>query len=153
MFERLFPRQLDNNYRGHWLGKWLFVGVVLARLAIGVNSTINTRFVAMSADGIPLDKYSPAAADAVVALFGISGFFLLLLSLLGLVVALRYRAMIPFIYLLLLIDQVGRRVLLQIHPIAKSGVATANLGLGFVLLILGASAIGLVLSLWPQRER
>jgi hypothetical protein len=150
MFDRILPEQIDNAYRGHWLGKWLFVGVILARLAIGLNSTINTRFVAMSADGIPLDKYGSDAADAVVALFAISGFSFLLSSLLGVVVFLRYRAMIPLLYLFLLLDQVGRRVLLLIHPIAKSGVPSANLGLGFVLLIFGATILGFALSVWPS---
>src|SRR4051795_7623831 len=111
MLALLFPKEFDNTYRGHPLGRWLFLFVVLARLAIGINSTINTRFVAMSADGIPLDRYGAAAADTVTALFGISGFFLLLLSLVGLFVFFRYRAMIPFMFLILLVDQVARRLI------------------------------------------
>ena len=150
MLALLFPREFDNTYRGQWVGRWLFIFVVLARLAIGINSTVNTRFVAMSADGIPLDRYGAAAADTVTTLFGISGSFLVLLSLMGLLVFFRYRAMIPFMFLLLLVDQLARRVILLLHPIAKSGVATANLGLGFVLLILGATIVGLLLSLWPS---
>lgn len=152
ILKRLLPQQLDNRYTGHWLGKWLFLIVVLARLAIGMNSTVNTRFVAMSADGIPLDKYAPAAAETVTALFGISGFFLLLLSLFGLLAFFRYRAMIPLLFLLLLVDQLARMIILHIHPIERSGVATANLGLGFGLLILLATLVGLGLSLWPQRQ-
>lgn len=153
MFERIFPRQIDNTYRGHWLGKWLFVGVVLARLAIGINSTFNARFVAMSADGIPLDTYGNAAADTVVAIFALSGFLFLLSSLLGIVVFLRYRAMLPLFYLFLLTDQLGRRVLLLAHPIARSHAATTNVGFGFVLVILGATILGFVLSVWPSARK
>jgi len=152
MLELLFPRTFDNSYRGQWLGRWLFLFVVLARLAIGINSTVNTRFVAVSADGIPLDRYGAAAADTVTALFAISGFFLLLLSSWGLLVFFRYRAMIPLMFVLLLLDQLARRVILFVHPIAKSGIATANLGLAFVLLVFGATVIGLLLCLWPTKK-
>jgi hypothetical protein len=34
---RIFPKQLDNNYRGHALAIWLLVPVVLMKLIIGVN--------------------------------------------------------------------------------------------------------------------
>ena len=152
MLDRIFPKTFDNTCRGHWLAKWLFLGVVLARLAMGINSTVNTRLVAVTADGIPLDKYDPAAANTVVALFGISGFLLLLLALVGILVFVRYRAMIPFMFFLLLVDQLGRRVLLYLHPIAKSGVATADLGFAFVLTILAATIIGFGLSLVRSRH-
>src|SRR5690349_8347545 len=122
MLDRIFPKQFDNIFRGHWLGLWLLAPVLLARLAIGVNSTLNTRTVAESADGIPLDTFSAAAANTVVSLFALSGFSFILLSLLGILVMLRYRAMIPLMYLLLLIQQLGNRGLLLLHPIARSGV-------------------------------
>ena len=107
MLARIFPNQFDNTYRGHWLGLWLLAPVLLARLAIGLNSTLNTRTVAESADGIPLDTFGAAAANTVVSLFALSGFSFILLSLLGILVILRYRAMIPLMYLLLLIQQLG----------------------------------------------
>jgi hypothetical protein len=147
MLDRIFPRQFDNNYRGHWLAIWLFVPLVVARLAMGTNSIINTRMVATTADGIPLDSYGAAGAEAVIALFALSGFFLLLLALQGLVALIRYRAMIPFMYLLLLIQQVGNRALILAHPVAKSGVPSAKLGSAFVLAILAITIAGFVLSL------
>jgi hypothetical protein len=153
VLKRLFPKTLDNNYRGHWLGYWAFVIVVLSRLAIGINATVNTRFVAASADGIPLARYPTAAGDTITALFGITGFFLLLLSVFGVLVFIRYRAMIPLIFLVLLLDQVGRRVLLYFHPIIHSGVATANLGLTFVLFIFVLTIVGLALSLFPDKRQ
>ena len=55
-------------------------------------------------------------------------------------------------FFLLLVDQLGRRVLLYLHPIAKSGVATADLGFAFVLTILAATIIGIGLSLVRGRH-
>ncbi|MDE2134692.1 MAG: hypothetical protein KGM97_06700 [Alphaproteobacteria bacterium] len=147
MFNRIFPKQFDNTYRGHWLAIWLFVPVVLMELAMGANSIINTRTVAMSADGIPLDRYGAGGADAVIALFAIAGLFRVLLALQGIVVLIRYRAMIPFMYLLLLIVQLGSKALVLVHPIVRSGVSTAQLGSAFILAILAMTVIGVVLSL------
>src|SRR5665213_1845750 len=102
MLTRIFPKQIDNAYRGHWLAIWLMVPIVLLRLVIGFNSMVFARMVATSADGIPLDSFGTAGAEALIALLGL---YLLLFALLGVVVLIRYRAMIPFMYLLLLIQQ------------------------------------------------
>lgn len=147
MFNRIFPRQFDNNYRGHWLAIWLFAPVVLARLAMAANSIINTRYVASAADGIPVDSYTAGGAAAVVALFAIGGLSQLLFGLQGLMALIRYRAMIPFMYLLFLITQVGGRVLALMHPVARSGVPTAQLGLAFVIAFTAMTIVGFVLSL------
>ena len=66
MLNRLLPRQVDNTYRGYKLALWLFALVVLVKVAMSVNSIFNGHTVASSADGIPLDTFTPAGAQAVV---------------------------------------------------------------------------------------
>jgi hypothetical protein len=144
MLGRLFPKQIDNTYRGHWLGMWLFVPIVLLELVIGTNSIINTRSVAMGADGIPLDSFSDAAAREVVIEFAILGLWRLLFALLGIAALIRYRAMIPLVYLLLLIQQIGGRAILMTHP---TGAGTTQAGSIVVLVLLGLTLAGFVLSL------
>ena len=73
MLRRIFPRQFDNTYRGHWLAVWILVTVVLLELVIGANSIVNTRSVAMGADGIPLDRFGAEAATTVISLFALLG--------------------------------------------------------------------------------
>jgi hypothetical protein len=147
MLNRIFPKLVDNTYRGHRLAIWLFALVVLMELSMGTNSIVNTRMVAMSADGIPLDQYGAGGADAVIAIFAIAGLFRVLLALQGVLVLLRYRAMIPLMYLVLLVLHLGSKALLLLHPIAKSGVATAQLGSAFILAFLAMLLIGFVLSI------
>ena len=153
MFNRIFPKQFDNDYRGHRFGFWLFIPVVLMELSMGANSLFNTRTVVMLADGIPLDRYDAGSADAVVALFAIAGLFRVLLALQGVLVLIRYRAMIPFMYLLLLILHVGSKALLLEHPVARSGVSSAHLGSSFILALLAMLLIGFVLSLMNKANR
>src|ERR1700687_3110333 len=99
MLSRIFPKAFDNVFRGHWLGLWLFVPIVLLKLLIRAHFILSARGVATSADGIPLATFNAAGADAVVGLFVLLGLFQLLLGLLGTVALIRYRAMTPFVYL------------------------------------------------------
>lgn len=157
MFSRMFPRQFDNNYRGHRLALWLLVPVVLVKFAMGLNVSdlnpwISNVFVLETADRIPLGSYSADAAKTVVFLFASWGLALLILSTIGLVALIRYRAMIPLIYLALTAEQAGRMLLHLAHPVVKaatgegvSGGALINYGLTAALVI------GLVFSLMGKR--
>ncbi len=142
MFSRIFPRQLDNAYGGHRLAIWMLAAIVIVRLIQGVNSTLLSRFLAVSADGIPLYSYSPAAAQTIVSTIALLGFQMLVLPAQGVVVLIRYRAMIPFMYLLLLFQQLGQKAVLLFHPIARTGASGANAGSVVVLAILAMTVVG-----------
>jgi hypothetical protein len=151
MLSRIFPRQIDNAFRGHRLGVWLFAPVVALKLVIGVNSILHTRDVAMGADGIPLDRLG-AGADEVLSLFALLSLSNLMLALLGALATIRYRAMIPLLYLLFLLQQLGGKVLMAMHPVARAGAATlGGLSIGTIVTygLLAATAVGFVLSLIP----
>jgi hypothetical protein len=63
MLSSLLPRCVDNTYRGHRLALVFFGLLVLVKIAMGVNSIFNGRSVASSADGIPLDTFTPAGSE------------------------------------------------------------------------------------------
>ena len=145
MRARLFPKQFDNNYSGFWLALWLFVPIVVGRSIQGVESIINTRNVITGADGIPLDSFNAAAAQTVVSMFALLGLQLLVIPLQSLVVLVRYRAMIPFMFLVLLLVQIGSRALIALNPIVRS--EGTPVGFYVNLVILMATLIGFALSL------
>ena len=60
--------------------------------------------MASSADGIPLHTFTPAGAQAVVSLFAIWGLAQLIICLLCILALVRYRSIIPFMFVLLLLD-------------------------------------------------
>lgn len=144
MFLRLFPRQFDNAYRGHWLALILFGLLLVLDAGIGANSILNTHEVAIGADGIPLDSFSPSAAREVMLEFALLGMWRLFLVLLGLVALIRYRAMIPFLFLLLLVQQLAGRAVHVLRP--TDGDFTAR-GSIVVWVMLGVIMTGFVLSL------
>jgi hypothetical protein len=152
MLGRLFPKQVDNaSYRGHWLAIWLLVPIVLMKLAQNTASLVMSRNILTTVDRVPLDNYSAAAADTVIMMFALLSVYGLVIHLVAAVALIRYRALIPLMYLALLLVQVGSRAVLMLNPIARSDAPSG--GLSINLVVLAITLIGFVLSLWPKREQ
>ena len=145
----ILPRQLDDVYLGHVAAVWLFVPVLLMKTGIALATIFNGREAAQTADGIPLTTFGPAGADAVVALFGIWGATFLAVSAIGILAVVRYRAMIPLMYVILLGEHLARRAVLLVKPIARASTPPGGY-VNMVLLVL--MVVGLTLSLW-ERDR
>ena len=128
MFNRLLPQRIDNTYRGHKLALWLFALVVFLKTSIGLGTIFNGRNAAISADGIPLDTFTPAGADAFVSIFAAWGLAQAMFGLLCIVVLVRYRAMVPFMFSLLLLEHLGRKLIFFVMPIARTAEAPGPCG-------------------------
>jgi len=157
MLSNLLPTQIDNGYRGHALAIWLLIPIVLMKLFMGVNVAglnpwISSRFVLQNADGIPVDTFPVEVASVAVFLFASWGLSLLVISLLGVVVLIRYRAMIPLMFLLLSIEQIGRKGLAMLHLVPSEAEGGVSLGLLINWGLSAALVIGLILSLVSVRK-
>lgn len=144
MIARLLPRRIDNTYRGSRLALWLFALLLFMKVAMSMNSIFNASNVASSADGIPLDTYPPAAARTIVSLFALLGLSHFMICLLGILVLARYRSMVPFMFALLLLEYLGRRLILHFTPIVRTGTPP---GFYVNLVLLAVMLAGLALSL------
>ncbi|NNL89611.1 MAG: hypothetical protein HKP25_11125 [Marinicaulis sp.] len=119
----LFPKIIDNTYRGQWLALVLFLPVLALKLMMGfnvagLNPTLEVRDILQNVDGIPLDSFSPEAVSEILFMANAWGFSLFIICIIGVIALLRYRAMIPVAILLLTIEQVGRKAM----SIAESGL-------------------------------
>ena len=70
-------------------------------------------------------------------------------SVLGVLALTRYRAMIPFMFVLLLLEHLARRWILLVKPIARTGTPP-GMYINLVLLVL--MIVGLALSLRSRRD-
>lgn len=147
--ERLFPRQADNRFAGHRAALWLLFLFVALKLVMGLNSIFNTAAVAGGADGLDLASFAPAAAAEVLTLFALTSLGQLALALVALAILVRYRALIPFIYLVLLAEHLARRAIVLSHDLDRTGAATVGSWVNYGLLAL--LALGFLLSLLPVR--
>ena len=150
MLNRIFPQRFDNNYRGHQLALWLFGLLLLMTLGISLSSIFDTYNVVRSADGIPLDTFTSGGAETVVSVTALLGLSQLLLALVGVLALIRYRAMIPFMYVLSLVEYFGKKWIQLVKPIVRTGTPPAT----YVNVVLIALLIaGIVLSLWQPTSR
>ena len=146
LLRRIFPGQIDNNFRGRRLAIWLFGLYVLANLGEGAASVFNSTSTAMTADGIPLDSYSAVVVQTMISMFALLGLRALVISLLCVIAIVRYRAMIPLLTLMLLVLNISGRVVLFVHPIARSG-GVQPIGFYVNLFLLAVLIVGFALSL------
>jgi hypothetical protein len=154
MLSRIFPRQIDNAHRGSRVAVWIFVPIVLVNMVMGANTMIHTRDVIQGADGIPLDSFGPAAARIIVASFKSWGLGHLLLASLGLLALIRYRAMLPFLYLVFILENGGRKALQHSNPLRLfTSSGEPAIGAMINLALLTALLVGFALSLGGRRER
>jgi len=145
MLKRIFPAQFDNRYRGSKIALGIFVLITFMNTSISFTSIFRPDGGAQSADGIPLDTFSPAAAQAVIGVGGLLDLASLLLCVIFIIALIRYRSMIPLLYVLVVTDWLARKGVLWLKPIPRMpGTATGHyVSLG----IFAVSVIGLILSL------
>jgi hypothetical protein len=145
----ILPPRIDNTFRGRAPALWLLVPVVIMKTGIALGTIFNGRTAAQSADGIPLDTFTNGGAETVLALFAAWGLAQLVIGAFGVLTLVRYRALVPFMFIVLLAEHLARRWIFLVHPIPRTGTppgALINLGL------LALMVVGLVLSLWRRPE-
>ena len=151
MLERLFPAEAGNRFPGHRAALWLLALLVFLKLAMSLNSIFNTQSVAVGADGFRIAEYGADGGRAVLMLFALAALGQLALTLVALTALLRYRALVPLVYLLLTAEHLARRLIVESYAVERSGSGGpiawyVNLGL------LALLALGLALSLVRRRE-
>ena len=123
MLEKVFPNAADFTYRGSRIALWLLGLVLFLKLAIALGSIFNGHYAATVADGIPIDSYTPQGAQAFLSLFASLGLSQFMLGALGVVLLLKYRALVPLFLLLLLAEYVARKGIAAYIPIERNGQA------------------------------
>jgi hypothetical protein len=93
---------------------------------------------------IPLDSFTTNGEATVIHIFALWGLSQLLFGLLYIVVLWRYQALIPLMYLLILVEYTGRLLLTFAKPIVTDGTAPGAIG-NYVLIPLALLMLALSL--------
>jgi hypothetical protein len=97
---------------------------------------------AQSIATIPLDSFTPNVANTVILMFALGGLSQLLIGIIYVAVLWRYNALIPFMYLLMILEYGLRIVLGTLKPIETTSTAPGAIGdyvmvpLAIIMLIL-----------------
>lgn len=149
LLDPLLPDQVDNRFRGRRAALWLLGLLIFVKMAMSLNSLFNTASVAGGADGIPLASFGPEAERQVLLLFALLALAHLFFALIALLALVRYRGMVPFVYLVLLAEHIARRIIAQGYAAPGARMTDIAWYVNYGLLTL--LTLGFVLSLVPAR--
>lgn len=149
-FDRLLPTQVDNRFEGHRAALWFLGTFIALKLAMSVRSIVDTASV-VTGDGIPLGSFGPAAGREVLTLFALMALGQLMLASIALIILLRYRALIPSICLLLLIERVASRLIIWRDTVP--GDQPAPIVWIMAVLLPSLLVLALIFSLLPGGQR
>ena len=150
MLERLLPRTADNTYRGYKIALWIYGVVVLWKMAIAAATIFNGRNTAIAADGIPVNSFSQIGAQDFLSLQAALGVALFILCAIAALVFFRYRALVPLMFVVLLLENLLRRLVYFLIPMIRVG---SPVGTWVNVALITLMLVGLILSLLPARVR
>ena len=140
MVDRLFPQPITNQYCGAPIAKWVFLLLTVITIGRSLAHIFLPDGGAHSIATIPLDSFTTNGEATAIHIFALWGLSQLLFGLLYLVVLWRYQALIPLMYLFILIEYTGRLLLTFAKPIVTTGTAPGAIAnyilIPFALLML-----------------
>ena len=142
MFENLFPKNVDNQYRGMSIAKWIFVAMTILTVGRSLAHIFVADGGAQSIATIPLDAFSSDAAMVIIGMFAQWGLTQLMFGVLYVLVLWRYQSLIPLMWTFILFEYSGRFLLGLYKPFETVGQAPGGIGnmifpvLAIIMLVL-----------------
>ncbi|MBK9782169.1 MAG: hypothetical protein IPP55_19380 [Anaerolineales bacterium] len=142
IFETLLPAKIDNVIRGTKIPFYIFA-------LYAIVSTVRSCIHLLSPDGgagtIAGMDLSVAGADGIIFAFALWGSSQLLFALIQLLAVIRYRSLIPFMWLMLALEVLLRELVGAMKPITFAHTPPGAIG---NQIILPLAVVMVVWSLW-----
>ena len=122
---RVFPKQLDNSFRGNRIAVIVFALITVFTLA---RSCIHIFAPDGGASSIAGINTSVEGGSNVISMFAFWGLAQLLMGLVYLAVFFRYKSLIPFMYILIIIEYSGRVLIGMVKPLIVSHTPPGAIG-------------------------
>lgn len=145
---KLMPDSIDNRYRGRKLSQYAFLLITAAKIVRSLIHVFAPDGGAQSIATIPLGSYPADAAAAVILMFSLWGLSQLLMGFVYLGVYVKYKSLIPAMYVLLIFEYAMRIVVGQMKPIVTAGTAPGSIG---NWIMVPVCVILLIFSLMPGK--
>lgn len=145
MWTILFPRTVDGTIRGSRVPTYVFAAYAIVSMVRSLIHLLAPDGGAGSIAGLDL---SVAGADGIVFAFGLWGSSQLLFALVQVLVVVRYRSLVPLMYVMLILETLLRQLVGTIKPVSFAHVPPGAF-LNDVVLVVAIAM--LALSLWSAR--
>lgn len=148
MINQIFPKQINNDYTGSLIAKYVFICITIITLVRSCIHMFASDGGAQSIATIPLDTFSHNAAATIILIFSLWGLSQIIIGIIYIIVIWRYQKLIPFMYLLMIVEYAMRTIFMLSKPIHVTGSAPGHIG-DYVMIPI--AIIMLVLSTRKQR--
>lgn len=149
MINKIFPKQIDNNYTGHSLAKYVFVLITIVTLVRSCIHMFAPDGGAQSIATIPLNVFSHNAAETIILIFNLWGLSQAIIGIIYVIVIWRYQKLIPLMYLLMIVEYTFRMLFMFLKPIHLTGHAPGHTG-DYIMIPL--AIIMLIISLKMNKQ-
>lgn len=147
IFDILLPAQIDNTIRGTKIPFYIFT-------LYAIVSTVRSCIHLLSSDGgagtIAGMDLSVAGADGIIFAFALWGSSQLLFALIQLLAVIRYRSLIPFMWLMLALEILLRELVGKMKPVTFAHTPPGAIG---NQIILPLAVVMVVWSLWSGSKK
>lgn len=149
ILNKIFPKTIDNSFNGNKIAVYVFYILTAVTLWRSQHHMFAFDGGAQSIASVPLDQFTTDGANAVISIFAFWGLSQILLGLVYLVVSIRYKALIPFFYLLMLAEYVGRILVEVYKPLPTLETAPGQIG-NYIFIVVSIAM--LLLSLKDKKN-
>lgn len=147
IFDILLPAQIDNTIRGTKIPFYIFT-------LYAIISTVRSCIHLLSSDGgagtIAGMDLSVAGADGIIFAFALWGSSQLLFAMIQLLAVIRYRSLIPFMWLMLALEILLRELVGKMKPVTFAYTPPGAIG---NQIILPLAVVMVVWSLWSGSKK
>jgi hypothetical protein len=146
MLNKIFPKTVDNNYKGSKIALYAFYLAVIVTIARSLAHIFLPDGGAQSIATMPLDTFSANAVNAVIFMFAYWGLSQLIMGIFYIIVALRYRSLVPLMYVFIFVEYLMRFIIGQYRPLSLVGTAPGGvlnkIAIPLALIMLVLSLVG-----------
>jgi hypothetical protein len=141
---KLILSPVNNDFRGYKIALYVFGLITIFTLVRSLIHILAPDGGAQSIAGIPLDTFGQSAESVVILMFALWGLSQLLLGIVYIVFFLKYKSLIPFMYVLIIVEYSLRIILGHLKPIETLSTPPGEIG---NYILIPVSLVMLYLSL------
>ena len=147
VISKILPEKAENDYKGYKVAKITFLIIIIVTI---IRSLIHFLAPDGGAESIATIDLNIEGGDIIVGIFALWGASQLLLAIVFLIVFFRYNNLIPFMYVLIIIEYTMRIVVGMIKPFEITGIAPGAIG---NYIIIPLAIIMLILSILQPNKK
>jgi len=147
VISKILPEKAENDYKGYKVAKITFLIIIIVTI---IRSLIHFLAPDGGAESIATIDLNIEGGDIIVGIFALWGASQLLLAIVFLIIFFRYNNLIPFMYVLIIIEYTMRIVVGMIKPFEITGIAPGAIG---NYIIIPLAIIMLILSILQPNKK